>query len=197
MEVEKSDYSFLCKKDIKTFSFFLFFKQLRKIERNMRLKINIFRIVNMLRFFTITEKVFHVFPLGFIACLIRYMGGNLVPSDKKLLITLKIIIFPFTRLLGSFFLHSIESQEIVWRKPHGYAPSVPGIQVCSYIFPFHRRVNCDVNTLILSRCNRCYGQFFIRFVIWRKIKRTARDELEHEMNKCRKIELLTNEIESE
>lgn len=75
----------------------------------MRLKINIFRIVNMLRFFTITEKVFHVFPLGFIACLIRYMGGNIVPSDKKLLITLKIIIFPFTRLLGSFFLHSIES----------------------------------------------------------------------------------------
>lgn len=72
----------------------------------MRLKINIFRIVNML---TITEKVFHVFPLGFIARLIRYMGGNIVPSDKKLLITLKIIIFPFTRLLGSFFLHSIES----------------------------------------------------------------------------------------
>lgn len=75
----------------------------------MRLKINIFRIVNMLRFFTITEKVFRVFPLCFIARLIRYMGGNIVPSDKKLLITLKIIIFPFTRLLGSFFLHSIES----------------------------------------------------------------------------------------
>lgn len=69
----------------------------------------------------------------------------------------------------------------------------------AHIF-FHsiRRVNCDVNTLILSRCNRCYGQFFCTFCNLTEDKeRTARNELERETNKCRKIGLLTNEIESE